>query len=197
MNGNGIVPVGCVVMAAGNAARFGENKLQAVINGRTLIRRALDAVPAEKLAAVCVVTQYDRIAELAEEYGFLCVRNDRPELGVSHTIRLGTEALRDKCGAIVYQVADQPLLRRESVSAMLDVYLAAPDRIVAMAHGGVRGNPCIFPADLFPELCALTGDTGGSAVIRRHPERLRLFETEALELADVDTPEKLNELSEK
>ena len=197
MDRNGTVPVGCVVMAAGNAARFGENKLRAVIRGKTLIERALDAVPADRLAAVCVVTQYDFVAELAARYGFSCVRNAHPELGVSHTVRLGTEALREKCGAIVYQVADQPLLRRESVRAMLDAYQTTPDRIVALAHGGVRGNPCVFPAEFFSELCALSGDTGGSAVIRRHPERLRLFEAEARELADVDTPDKLNELSKE
>ena len=38
--------VGCVVMAAGNGARFGSNKLLAELEGRSLIRRALDAVPA-------------------------------------------------------------------------------------------------------------------------------------------------------
>ena len=37
---------GCVVMAAGNASRFGENKLLALWRGRSLIERALAAVPA-------------------------------------------------------------------------------------------------------------------------------------------------------
>ena len=45
--------VGCVVMAAGNAERFGENKLAAVVDGKTMVERALDAVPEEKLSAVC------------------------------------------------------------------------------------------------------------------------------------------------
>ena len=35
--------LGCVVMAAGNARRFGENKLAAGVGGRSLILRALDA----------------------------------------------------------------------------------------------------------------------------------------------------------
>ena len=43
--------VGCVVMAAGNGVRFGSNKLLAELEGRSLIRRALDAVPAELLRA--------------------------------------------------------------------------------------------------------------------------------------------------
>ena len=57
-----------------------------------------------------------------------------------------------------------------------------------MGHGGVRGNPCIFPARFFPELMALEGDHGGSAVIRRHEDALTLFEVSPDELRDVDTP---------
>ena len=62
-----------------------------------------------------------------------------------------------------------------------------------MAHGGVRGNPCLFPARFYPELLALKGDRGGSAVIRNHEADLILLETDALELTDIDTPEALKQ----
>ena len=188
--------VGCVVMAAGNAERFGENKLSAALGGRSLIERALSAVPAEKLAAVCVVTQYDEAERLAKEYGFTVVRNDRPQDGISRTVRLGTEALAETCDAIVFLVSDQPLLRRESVARLLGVFRENPDRIVAAAHGGRRGNPCVFPRKYFPALCALTGDVGGSAVIRAHADELLLCEVGAEELIDVDTKETLARLTE-
>ena len=35
--------IGCVVMAAGNGSRFGRNKLAAEVDGKTLLRRALEA----------------------------------------------------------------------------------------------------------------------------------------------------------
>ena len=60
-----------------------------------------------------------------------------------------------------------------------------------MGHGGVRGNPCIFPARFFPELTALEGDRGGSAVIRQYPERYLAVDVPPEALADVDTPEAL------
>lgn len=188
------ISVGCVVMAAGNAVRFGKNKLAAVLDGRTLLRRALDTVPTEQLQAVAAVVQDSAAEDLVRRYGFLCLRNDRPELGQSRTIRLGTEALQETCRAIVYLVADQPLLRRESVETLIGVWHENPDRIVAAARGGVRGNPCVFPAEFFPELCALTGDVGGSAVIRRHEDRLLLVELDPRELTDVDTPDDLARL---
>lgn len=191
----GDAKIGCVVMAAGNARRFGANKLAAALEGKPLILRALEAVPKGLFARVEVVTQYPEIADLAAKFGFDVLRNDRPDLGLSHTIALGTQALAD-CGAILYMVADQPLLARETVSRVAAAWQETPERIVAAAHGGKRGNPCIFPHEFFPELLALTGDTGGSAVIKRHPDRLRTVEVPAAELADVDTPAALASLQE-
>ena len=90
------------------------------------------------------------------------------------------------CGAILFMVADQPMLRRDTVAALVDFFAEEPEKIAALGHGGKRGNPCIFPAAFFPELLALEGDRGGSAVIRRHGESLRLMECAEEELRDVD-----------
>lgn len=185
--------LGCVVMAAGNASRFGENKLAREFGGKPLIRRALEAVPPAVFDRVAVVTQYPEVAALAAGFGFLAVENTHPEWGVSHTIRLGLAALPG-CGGVLFQVADQPLLRRETVARAAALFQDNPERIVALSHGGVRGNPCLFPARFFPELMALTGDRGGSGVIRRHPEALLLLETAEEELWDVDTPQALTAL---
>lgn len=182
--------IGCLVMAAGCGSRFGRNKLEAEVDGKSLLRRALEAVPIGEFHRVTVVTQYDGAAVLAESFGFDVVRNDRPQDGLSRTVRLGTEAMAD-CDAILYQVADQPLLERGTVRRELEFFRAHPDCIVGLSHNGVRGNPCVFPRRFFPELTALEGDVGGNVVIRAHPEALLLFEAPAAELRDVDTVEAL------
>ena len=61
------IKIGCVLLAAGNSVRFGENKLLTEIDGRLMIERALDAIPADKLCDIVVVTQYDSVKKLAEE----------------------------------------------------------------------------------------------------------------------------------
>lgn len=185
--------VGCVVMAAGNARRFGENKLAAQWEGKTLIRRALEAVPSELFHSVVVVTQYPEVMDLAGEFSFASIHNRHPDWGISHTIELGLTALRD-CDAVLFQVSDQPLLRRETVASLVRFYLAHPDKIAALGHNGVRGNPCLFPARFFPELMELNEDHGGSTVIRRHEEDLILWEVGPAVLHDVDTPAALAEL---
>lgn len=182
------IMIGCVILAAGNSLRFGSNKLLTDISGKPMIERALDAIPAEKLSDIIVVTQYDRIAELADQRGFRTIINRHPELGLSRSVLLGTTALMEHCDGILYQVADQPWLKRESISRMIDVFREHPDRIVSMSSGGRRGNPCIFPKAYYDELCALSGDKGGRAVIERHEDHLILFEVSAVELTDVDTP---------
>lgn len=188
--------IGCVVMAAGDARRFGENKLAQEVGGKTLLRRALEAVPAEAFHTVAVVTQYPEAEALARQFGFLPVHNPHPDWGISHTIRLGLQALGE-CAAALFMVSDQPLLRRETVAAEVAFFLRHPDKLVGLSHGGVRGNPCIFPARYFPELLALREDRGGSAVIRRHESELLLFEAPARELEDVDTPQALRAMREQ
>lgn len=185
--------IGCLVMAAGNASRFGTNKLSASLDGATLIERALDAVPQEEFAAVCVVSQYPEIEALAARRGFTAVHNGHPEWGLSYTIRLGTQALRD-CDGILYLVSDQPLLRRESVRRVVEAWRSAPEQIAGAVHSGRRGNPNLFPARFFPELLALEGDCGGSRVLRRHEEDFLPVELPARELTDCDTPQSLEAL---
>ena len=67
--------------------------------------------------------------------------------------------------------------------------------IVGAGHEGRRGNPNLFPARFFEELMALSGDHGGSSVIRAHEDALLLVETDAEELFDCDTPEALESLT--
>ena len=188
--------IGCVVMAAGNASRFGRNKLLQSFGGKTLIERTLDAVPPALLADTVVVTQYDEIAALAQRRGLRVLRNEYPEWGISHTIRLGTQALRS-CGGILYLVADQPRLTRTSVERVVRAWQAQPDRIAGAAHGEKRGSPNLFPAEFFDELCSLEGDRGGTRVIRTHPDRLLTVQIPEAELTDCDTPAALRGLEEK
>ena len=186
----------CLIMAAGNASRFHANKLAAEFDGKPLILHALEAVPPALFSRVAVVTQYPQVMALAQEFGFEAMENPHPDYGISYTIRLGTEALAD-CPAILYMVADQPLLSQDSVQRVVTAWQAQPDRIAGASHNGKRGNPNIFPREFYPELLALTEDHGGSTVIRAHPERFLPVEVAQEQLTDVDTPQALENLKER
>lgn len=187
--------VGCLIMAAGSGKRFGGGKLTAELGGRTLIRRTFEAVPEGVFSRVLVVYHEPEIGQLAEVYGFETLRNDRPEEGVGRTIRLGTEKLAD-CAAILYLVADQPLLTADTVRRVVQAWREHPGCIAGASCGGHRGNPNVFPAAYFAELRALEGDRGGSRVIRAHEDVFLPVETAERELCDCDTLAELSALAE-
>ena len=185
--------IGCLLMAAGNASRFQSNKLLAQFRGKPLVLWALERIDPARFSQVTVVTQYPEICTMAEEFGFPWLKNDHPDWGAAYTIRLGTEAMA-QCDAILYLVADQPLLDAAAIAKILETWQETPDRIVAPAHDGRTGNPCIFPREFFPELCQLQGDVGGKCVIKAHLDRLLTVEVAPDALFDCDTPEALAEL---
>lgn len=186
--------IGCIMMAAGNARRFKENKLNAQIDGVSLIDRAFNAVPENCFYKVCVVTQYDEILKKAQKRGFMSVKNEHPDYGISHTIKLGIKALSN-CDALMFMVCDQPFLKRTSVKTLIDCYKAKPDYITALSHNKKRGNPCIFPKEFFSELIKLSEDNGGAFVIRQHKDRLVTVEVPKIELSDIDNKDELEKLS--
>jgi CTP:molybdopterin cytidylyltransferase MocA len=74
---------------------------------------------------------------------------------------------------------------------MMALGTKAPDAILrAAGEDGRPGHPVLFPADLLPELAALTGDTGARSVLARHGPRVHLVPLSgARALTDLDTPE--------
>lgn len=174
-------------MASGNAKRFGENKLLADFCGEPLICRTFKAMPKDVFCKIAVVTQYREVKQLAQRYGFCVIINGTPEQGISSTVKLGTRLMYD-CDAVMFAVGDQPYLSQEAVRKAAKLYTKNTDKIIAAAHNGKRGNPCIFPKEFFDELLQLSGDVGGSAVIKKHPESLMLTEIDEKQLLDIDRP---------
>lgn len=180
--------LGAVLMASGAARRFGKNKLLYPVEGVPMIERAMGALPPELFAKAAVVSSYPEILRLTESKGYTAIHNPNPEQGQSVSVRLGTQALADMDG-ILFAVCDQPWLRRSSVERLMEAFSAEPDCIWALSWAGRKGNPVVFPKALFPELLAITGDRGGGAVIKVHPQLLRLTEAAGPEeLSDVDAP---------
>ena len=180
--------LGAVLMASGFGRRFGENKLLYPVDGVPMVERAFRALPPALFDRAVVVSACPEILTLGSEAGYLTVFNPGAAEGRAASVRLGLERLKDMDG-VLFAVCDQPWLRRESVEKLLADFFACPDSVCALAYEGRRGNPMVFPAALFPELLALTGEQGGGRVLQAHPQLLRLTEAaSAAELRDVDTP---------
>ena len=184
--------VGCVLMASGAGRRFGSNKLLSAVEGVPLHRRAMAALAPAGFGRLVVCSPYPEVLSAGAEYGFRPPGHPGGGGGSAPPLPPGGAPM-DRGGGGVFGVCVQPWLTTESVRRLLDAFSDAGDAICALSWRGTRGSPVIFPACFFGELAALTGDTGGSAVLRRHPERLRLVEASSpRELMDVDTPADLS-----
>ena len=184
--------IACVLLAAGSSARFGSNKLLYCVDGSPLVEHALRLHAALPYSQKLIVTRadYAPVIRLAEAYGFRVLINDAPLRGMGSSTAIAAKALWETgVDAALFAVSDQPYLRRASVEHLLRDFLAQPDCIAALAHDGTRGNPCVFPRGLLPELAALDGDRGGGAVIARHMDKLLYTQVaDAGELKDIDAP---------
>ena len=187
--------IGCVLLAAGAGKRFGGGKLLHKIEGEPMIQRALRLFLQIPFAARVLVTRAEagEIQQYAREAGVPTVINPEPERGVGSSVSIATEAIlasEPQLNGILYAVADQPYLTKESVEKLLAAFAEHPNQIVSLGFEDVRGNPAIFPREFFSKLSSLREDIGGGAVIKRYPERLRLVEAgSARELQDIDTKE--------
>ena len=187
-----VLKLGCVLMASGTASRFGKNKLEAEFCGTTLFCSALKSIPKDAFNEVIVVVSNEAHEALAKDFGFCTIINTAPSLGQSHTISLSVKVLF-KMDALMFMVADQPLLTQKTICALISFYKKNQSSIVAPSYMGRRGNPCIFPKEFFTSLLELKGDVGGNEVIKANENRLKLYEIkDARELIDVDTPEALS-----
>lgn len=183
-----------IYMAAGMSRRYGSNKLLTPRDGKPLYRHGLDAVlqaiGGRADCALTVVTCWEEIAADMKKNDIHCVSCPDSHLGISHTIRAGIRACEplSKEDYLCFCVADQPNLTPATVSRLLQTSASRP-LTACVAAGEVTGNPTLFSAALAEELCALEGDRGGKAVMRRHPEGHVEVPCDATELLDVDVRE--------
>lgn len=182
-------------LASGNSRRFGKNKLLVMLGEKPLYRYGLDTlrevIAEEGDCTLTVVSQYPEIRRAAEALNIPAVDSPESTLGISHTIRAGLSALGqvENEDFILFVVADQPYLKADSVRRLLAQ--AHPGTETARLYAQKRpGNPVLFSGKLLPELMALEGDCGGSAVVKKHA-CTPVFIEDAAEFSDIDTPEDL------
>jgi CTP:molybdopterin cytidylyltransferase MocA len=181
--------IGCILLAAGAGARFGGGKLAALLDGLPVIEYILGGIRDADFSCRVIVAANEAMLDTARRYGLGGVVNSIPDLGVSRSIRIGLE-LMTETDACMFCVADQPLLRQETLDGMLDAY--EPGTVLVASHKGQSGNPVIYPASLYSELSSLFGEESGKTVACRHENLLRLFHVnDASQLADIDTREDL------
>ena len=180
-----------ILLAAGEASRYGSPKQLLRFKGVSLVRRAALAI-LETGAALTVVTGAHAEKVVAELAGLpvTLVHNADWHQGMGCSIAAGFRSLADTAAgdsAALLCLSDQPLVGATQLRRLLQSMVAGSGTIVISDYGGSHGPPCLFPADLYPELAALQGAAGARGVLTRHPDRVvAVAMPEAT--VDIDTP---------
>ena len=189
--------VAALILAAGKSSRMGNaNKLLTEVGGRPMIARIAETALGSRAWPVAVVTghQGDKVAAALAGLALKIVPNPDYALGLSASLKAGIEALRDTgvAGALVL-LGDMPHVTAATLDRLIAAFERSGGRAICLPEAeGQRGNPLLWPADLFAEMAGLVGDKGAKELLARHPDRIELVAAPAREiLADVDTPEDL------
>jgi len=122
------------------------------------------------------------------------IMNGDPDSGLSGSIRSAVSDLRNSADAIMFVLADQPLISSKSIGSLLDLHSRHPKKIISYAVRGDPRNPMIFPSNYFDDLLSLKGDNGARKVAIENDADLVRLEVEGVELLDVDLPVDRNEI---
>jgi molybdenum cofactor cytidylyltransferase len=184
--------IAAVVLAAGAARRMGRPKQLLPLAGRSLVWHVANAASRSVADEIIVVTGARQAAVAAALAGLpvRLVANSRWRSGQASSLITGLKAVGPEAAAVIFLLADQPLVTPALIDALIAAYRAGRGSIVVPVAGGVRGNPVLFDLALWrPALLALGGDAGARAIIAAHPEQMATVPVaDGAVFTDVDTP---------
>lgn len=189
--------IAAVILAAGAARRMGTLKQLLPLAGRPLVWHAASAACRSGADDVIVVAGA-RGESVAAAVAGLPVRlaiNPRWREGQASSLRAGLAAVRPETTAVVFMLADQPLVTPALVDALIAAYRGG-GTIVAPTAGGRRGNPVLFDLARWRQgLTALAGDAGARGILAACPDEVTAVPVaDARVFLDVDTPADYEEI---
>jgi molybdenum cofactor cytidylyltransferase len=190
--------VTAIVLAAGTSSRMGQPKQLLSYEGKSLVRRAVEAAVHSKARQTIVVTGAASEQVDAELTGLAVMLVHNPEYadGMSTSLRAGLRAVRPEVDAVVVLLADQPFVTSAIIDALIDLYEQAGAKIVRPRYGDQPGNPVLWDRSLFDELVAQTGDQGGRVLLQKYASEIAWLEFPDLgQQTDVDTREEYASLT--
>ena len=188
------VVVRAVILAAGASSRMGRPKAGLPLSHRadTFLSRILRSLVSAGLPDLVVVTgAADDVVRKAAgrvDRRLRFVHNPRWQEGQITSLLTGLGEPPRELEAVLVTLVDVPLVRSDTIRAVLHTWRVSGAPIVRPARGAAHGHPVIFDRRLFDELRADDPQMGAKAVIRAHAhEIVEVAVEDAGALVDVDT----------
>jgi len=188
-----------VILAAGEARRFGAQKLLAPLGGRALVQHVIGAANASTLTDVVLVVgaDADRIARIAMGRTRV-VRNPDYATGQASSLQAGLRAVASEVDAAVVLLGDVPGVTSALIEALIAKQRETGAPAVISHWNGRRTPPALLHRDLWPAAFALDGDVGMRDILAHREDVAEIEVTSSLgALDDVDTSDDHSRLAKQ
>ena len=190
--------LGIVILAAGEARRFGACKQLALFHTKPLLQHVIDAaLPLRPKRLIVMTGKYHKAIATATDEGVVTgaelIHNPDWSSGMSSSIRLGCELLSDDCDQLLVLLADQVLV---STSELETLIAQAVDGGSACAgFSETVGPPAVFSRAWYPDLLTLNAENGAKKLLTDPAKQVTIVPMKSAGW-DIDSKDDLERLSD-
>ena len=193
--------VAAVILAAGQSRRMGRvNKLLAPVDGKPMVRWAVEAAIASSAEPVIVVLGHEAAKVRAALAGLDANFVDNPDYadGISGSVKRGIAAAPDSADGVLVCLGDMPRVTAGEIDRLIAAFNPVEGREICIpTWQGKRGNPTLIGRRFFPEIQEISGDVGARHLISAYPDLCCEVEMAGNSvLVDVDTQQALAALAD-
>ena len=176
---------------------MGAPKPLLALQGRPAVVRCLESLRDSGIAEIVLVVNPEGgdIVTAAKDIPARVAVNELPGSDMAASVRAGLAVVgRDATGVLVC-LCDHPLVRPETIEAMVSLHARRPDAIIIPAYRGRKGHPTLFPRLI---LEGLGTHPTLRDIISHHRAKLSLLDVEDDGvILDMDTPEDYRKILER
>ena len=160
-----------IILAAGNASRFGSVKQLVHFNNKTLLQHVVDEAVDAGAESVIVITgaHADKISESIRNTEVEVVYNKDWQKGMASGIVAGVNkaiTLNNNVEKIIIAVCDQPFVSSGLFHQLYQKHEEGVQHIIASAYAGTIGTPVLFTQKYFDALLGLKGEEGAKKILK-------------------------------
>jgi molybdenum cofactor cytidylyltransferase len=161
-----------IILAAGESARMGEPKQLMDFGGKTMLAGVIEAFQTPKVGEIRVVLGYKakEIADSLKNYRVKFITNKDFKRGMFTSAQTGLSNLPKNCDIFMIALADQPLLKRETVEKLLEEWRIRRAKILVPMCEGRGGHPLLIAGNYAKEIVEMNPDLTLKHFLANHPD---------------------------
>ena len=190
--------LGIVILAAGEARRFGACKQLALFHTKPLLQHVIDAaLPLRPKRLIVMTGKYHEAIATATDEGVVTgaelIHNPDWSSGMSSSIRLSCELLSDDCDQLLVLLADQVLVSTSELETLIAQTVYGGSACAGFSE--TVGPPAVFSRAWYPDLLTLNAENGAKKLLTDPARQVTIVPMKSAGW-DIDSKDDLERLSD-